>query len=496
MKHVDLHTLFYGLGGFWRRHPALWVGIVALLSTAFYQSQNPIYLVPFSLVVVPFWGWLRGLVLSAATIAALFFIPKPPVPDQNIVVEGTFYPHSVKEKRTSFGPKWEYQGMLSLRDHTQFAIKISLPSKPFIPRPDSDYKYHLRGIIKEGYRGPIFLPQKNSRWIPIEPLTYGFSEWRYHAKTKLKKEIQKRFSSEKAARFLEGISTGDFQDRVMSLEFSRFGLQHIMAVSGFHFAVITGILCWIFFGVLGKRWGAALLLAALVGYFIFLGGTPSITRAWVSASLLMIGAILGMPVKSLNSLGLGLLAVVAFEPAAIHQIGFQFSFAITAAILLLTSPFETILEQFYPTRRLHHAVHFPWYEKIGYVLLQWIRKGTALSLAVNVCALPMTLYIFGKFPLWSLFFNLFFPVMVALAIFFLILGLTVGIVIEYCGYCPNVLNNWYTDFMLNLAYNFPQKWDSHVEVYTISAEMILLYLTALFTLGILLEARSQDHVTD
>ncbi len=31
----------------------------------------------------------------------------------------------------------------------------------------------------------------------------------------------------------------------MSYEFGRFGLQHIMAVSGFHFSVITGILSWL-----------------------------------------------------------------------------------------------------------------------------------------------------------------------------------------------------------------------------------------------------------
>lgn len=483
---------FSSLRLFWKRHPALVVGVIVLLQTALYTAGNPFFYLPLALVLLPFFGIGVGTGLLALTAITLHFLPPTPIPDPHQNLQGTFYPHSVKEKRTPFGPQWEYQGTLALENASQLPIKVSMPAKPFIPRPSSDYKYLLTGAIKEGFRGPLFIPRKHSRWVLIEPITFGVGEWRYHAKTRLKSEIRKRFSSDKVARFMEGISTGDFQDRVMTLEFGRFGLQHIMAVSGFHFAIITGILCWVFFGVFGRTYGAVLLLTALVGYFVFLGGTPSITRAWITASILMIGILLGSRTKSLNSLGIGLFVVIVFEPSAITQIGFQFSFAITAAILLLTSPFEQFLTQLFPTRRLYNAITMPPLEKGAYLLLQWLKKGMALSFAVNVCALPMTLFIFGKFPLWSLFFNLFFPMMVAIAILFLILGLTVGIAIEFLGYAPNTLNNWYTEFMLNLAYNFPQRWDVHLEAPQIPLEAIVLYLTLLFTIGALLETANTE----
>ncbi len=280
----------------------------------------------------------------------------------------------------------------------------------------------------------------------------------------------------------------------MSLEFSRFGLQHIMAVSGFHFAVITGILCWVFFGVFGRKRGALFLLCALLGYFIFLGGTPSIMRAWISASLLMVGVLLGDRAKSLNSLGLGLFVVLVADPSAIHQLGFQFSFAITASILLFTSPFEKMIAHLFPTRRLDKAINMGFAEQCGYVILHLIKKGTALSFAVNICAIPMTLYFFGQFPLWSLFFNLFFPMMVAIAIFFLIFGLTIGTIFEWIGWAPNSLNNWYTDMMLNLAYNFPRNWDARLNWQNVSSEALIIYITVLFTVGALIEYKSDAEL--
>lgn len=477
---------------FWRRYPALLTGLAALLLTALYQTGHPVYYLPLAVIIFPYCGIKLSFVFFTLVYIALNTFPRAPTPE--MVTEGTFYPASIKEQRTPFGMKWEYRGNITLANHTTLPIQIQLPLKPFLPRPSGDVAYHLKGMIKEGLQGPIFIPLKHSRWMPIQPIFFGVAEWRYHSKKWLKKEIQRRFSSEKAARFLEGISTGDFQDRVMSREFSRFGLQHIMAVSGFHFAVITGILSWIFFGMFGRVRGACFLLFALLGYFIFLGGTPSITRAWISASLLMIGVLLGTKTKSLNSLGLGLLAVLAADPRAIYQMGFQFSFAITASILLFTAPIDRALSYVFSVRRLHTAIYMNTTEQFGYILLHWIKKGMALALAVNICALPMTLAFFGQFPIWSLFFNLFFPLMVSLAIFFLILGLTVGPVFERFGWEPNNLNNWFTDTMLNLAYNFPHQWDIHFEWGNIPSELLVVYLTVIFTAGALLEYKFDTDI--
>jgi competence protein ComEC len=488
---INFLSYYRQLGTFWRRYPALFTGLVLLLMTSLWFSENPICYIPLAVVIYPLCGMRIGTGLLLCTFILQYYHTKLPLNNEVTAVEGTFYAKSVKEKRTPFGPKLEYQGTFAPSNQPSLPVKIAVPQKPLVQRPNSDYKYHVKGVIKSGYSGRTFIPLKNSQWIPVEPIPFSMGEWRYHAKRQLKSIIHNRFTSDKAARFLEGISTGDFQDSVMSVEFGRFGLLHIMAVSGFHFAVITTILCWVFFGIFGRRYGAIILSISLMAYFLFLGGTPSITRAWVSASLVMIGVLLGCRVKSLNSLGIGLFVVLALDPWAYNNLGFQFSFAITASILLFTSPFENFLNRFFPVRRLNNAVFMSRFDKWGYILLQWLKKGIALSLAVNICALPMTLYFFEKFPLWSLFFNLFFPLMVAVALFFLIFGLSIGVLLEGFGVDVNRFNNWYTEFMLNLTYNFPLKWDVYLRIDSLSAELIILFLTVLFTRGILLE-KKQD----
>lgn len=483
------------LGEFWRRHPALFTGVVCLLLTALWYTKLILLYFLLVLVLYPLFGFRLSFAACCLTWTVLLFVPGNDLKIETNTLEGTFYPNSVTEQRTPFGPKWEYQGTFSPEGYSPFPIKVSLPKRSFPEHPNSDFKYHIKGTIKETIRGPIFIPVKHSSWIPIEPISFGLSEWRYRAKQLLRSEIKSRFTSEKASRFLEGISTGDFQDKIMSLEFGRFGLQHIMAVSGFHFSVITSILCWIFFGFLGRRLGAFFLLTSLLLYFLFLGGTPSITRAWIASSFVLIGVLIGEQMKSLNALGIGLLVVLALDPKAIGQIGFQFSFAITASILLYTGPFEAWLDRWFPSRNLHEAIGLSRSEKIGYMILQWCKKATALSLAVNVCALPMTLFLFGKFPLWSLFFNLFFPFMVAIALFLLIFGLCIGNVLKVVGFNLISLNNAFTEFMLNLAYNFPRKWDVYIRVDYFPLEFILFYLFCLFSVGIAVR-HPTSHISD
>jgi len=480
---VNLLPLLNHWSGFWRRHPALLLGVFGLLITSIFLTGHPIFCFPLAILLLPLCGLFNGIAFCSGLL--VFFHLISPIPSLPIEqkVEGTFYPKGVKSKRTSFGPKWEYQGTLTLSDSTSYPIKFTIPFRYNNTKPDADTVYYVRGLLKKGTSGLFFIPEKNFSWVPIKPLTFGFSEWRYHAKQWLKKKIQTRFTSEKAARFLEGISTGDFQDFVMSQEFGRFGLQHIMAVSGFHFSIITAIMSWIVLGFAGRKFGAALLLIGLLGYFIFLGGTPSILRAWIAASLMLLGVLFDYKIKSLNALGIGLLAVIIGDVTAIQNLGFQFSFAITASILLFTSYFEGLLSEIYPTRTLHRAVELKIHEKWGYLFLQWIKKGIALTLSVNICAFPMALFIFGKFPLWSLFYNLFFPLMVALSIFLLVFGITLGLCFELWGFAPNSLNNWYTDAMLNLAYNFPYQWDLYFETNLITTPIIVIYMSLLFSIG-------------
>ena len=81
------------------------------------------------------------------------------------------------------------------------------------------------------------------------------------------------------------------EDRLMQFEFGRFGLQHIMAISGFHFAILAGFFSFGLHLMLNRRVANAFLIALLSTYFVFLGAGPSILRAWMTILITLGGAI-------------------------------------------------------------------------------------------------------------------------------------------------------------------------------------------------------------
>ena len=137
----------------------------------------------------------------------------------------------------------------------------------------------------------IFLQtSKLSAWKPIEG-TWSPAENRYQWKQGFASLLQKHYQNPQSQSFLTGIATGEFDDRLMAQDFSRFGLQHIMAISGFHFSIIAGFFSIILSAILPKRAALLLLVFLLSSYFLFLGTTASIMRAWIMCLIACLGVI-------------------------------------------------------------------------------------------------------------------------------------------------------------------------------------------------------------
>ena len=103
-----------------------------------------------------------------------------------------------------------------------------------------------------------------------------------------------------SANFLAGLATGEFDDHWMRQQFSRFGVQHLLAISGFHFAIIAGCLSFALRLFFPAKSCTLILLACLGGYTIFLGPQASILRAWLMSSLALIGFLIEKHPSALN----------------------------------------------------------------------------------------------------------------------------------------------------------------------------------------------------
>jgi len=365
---------------------------------------------------------------------------------------------------------------------------FSLPVKKKEERPNANLNYTLHATIKEVSKGDyLLIPQQ---WT-AEAKSWNFTEERFHAKEFFKTLLEDKIENKKCFAFLTGIATGNFDDRTMSAEFGRFGLQHIMAISGFHFSMIAFFLSIFLRLFLHPKHAALSIVALLSFYFVFLGLSSSILRAWIASTLFFLGQFLGRSSSPLNSLGFALLAILLLDPMMTLNLGFQFSFLATGAILFFYSPTEKGLSKWLPKRTLEEVLQFSLFTQHAYFFVSILRQALALSIAVNLTTLPLSLLVFHKFPLLSFLYNIFFPFLVSISMLLLLIGLCT-FWIKPISMLLFSLNNSFTGWMLNLLYYLPLNGDIWIRVRWITPEFLILYFSALLFLGMYLKTRQQE----
>jgi competence protein ComEC len=474
---------------FWKEHPALLYGLSVLLSFCYYITTSYIIIIPLLLLV---FAKKRGVLAAIFTLAAFGYINTnlslPQLDETGITGTAHFAISSIALKSTHFGKHWVYRGTIKSfvpkSGIKNIPIVLSIPLKKDSLRPPADRDYHIEGTLKHGQSGQyMFVYEKNLPWKEIK-YSWNSSEIRHTLKKNLSRYIKQKIESSDSATFLSGIATGEFDDRMMTYQFSRFGLQHIMAISGFHFAIISGILGTLLELIFPKKYTFAILAAALTCYFIFLGFSPSIFRAWVMVLIALFASYMQKSSSALNSLGIALIAVLLINPMNASNIGFQFSFLATASILMFYSASDSFLQQFFKKRFLAHAVDMNHLNQLGIIILTTLRKSFALCLAVNVSAFPLMIYHFENFPYFSVIYNLFFPFLISITMLLLIVGFLLPIFPFI-----HTLNSRLTEFILNFAYNMPQTVDYKLYYSGMLLESLVVYLTLLFTLGVVLHSK-------
>lgn len=506
------------IASFWSHYPALLYGLAVLLGVSAYLSPLWVLSIPIIALFFPLLFMrhcqereliqrlMLALLLLCASAAMVYFrYSLPDIASEGVVGQLHFFPESVSLKKTSFGEQWVYRGSAYnflqerpgggsalqenvLNGHLKGACcYLRLPKKEGFERPSADTSYLIKGKLRQNGPGSSSYALSSSSASPWQAVsgTWSFAEWRWQAKQKVKAYIKDKISERHSAAFLSGIITGDFDDRRLAHHFGRFGLQHIMAISGFHFALIAAF-CSIFLGALFPPKGAsAVLVAALSCYCFFVGGAPSVLRACIAIVLAHMGQLFERRPLALNSLGVALLAVLLYDPLSIENWGFQFSFAITAAILLFSGICQRPLFSIFPMRSLSRTACMDGATQHGYLLLYFLRNGLALALAVNVAAIPLTMMHFHKFPLMGVFYNLFFPLGVALVVQFFLVAVVMGALLPFLSAMLFSAVTASTAALLKLTYNMPLTVDYIWYSNAFSAELVVIFLTLLLGLAFL-----------
>lgn len=133
--------------------------------------------------------------------------------------------------------------------------------------------------------------------------------------------------------------------------FRNAGLSHILALSGMHLSLFSGLAFFIGKKSLGKRFAPILEIVAVLLFFWFAGKSPSLFRALLFSICATVSALTHKKVKSsLNVLALCFLIHASIFPNDVFELGFKLSYGALAGIICLNEFFAKPLCRALPRR--------------------------------------------------------------------------------------------------------------------------------------------------
>ena len=149
--------------------------------------------------------------------------------------------------------------------------------------------------------------------------------------------INKYFETFKNGKYLKLILLGDkneFSKEVLE-SFRSNGISHLFAISGMHIGVLTSIVLKILLFLQVKENKRYFIVSLfLICYLFLVGLSPSVIRAVFFFLLLSINRIYYLHITSKNIFLLTLAVTLLINPYFIYDVGFQYSFLISFALII------------------------------------------------------------------------------------------------------------------------------------------------------------------
>ena len=298
--------------------------------------------------------------------------------------------HKFKSKIIAYFEKNESSLSLKYGDCIIFLTNPEEFKKP--PNPEQfDYKEYL---YKKGVTHQVYL--KSDKWLNLNcnksNLIYKYS---YSLRDFLLLTMQRLGVKDEEYAVAAAILLGYDDSLPMDLrqKYVAAGAMHILCVSGLHVGVIFMLFSYLLFFLDDRkktqRLLKHLLLLLLIWFYALLAGlAPSILRATIMLSFVVIGNVVNRKGVLLNSLAASALILLCINPANLFDIGFMLSYVAVIGIVVLQKPISKLV-----------------YSK--YKIVNKIWEITSVTIAAQIATVPFTIYYFHQFPTYFWLSNLF-----------------------------------------------------------------------------------------
>lgn len=321
-----------------------------------------------------------------------------------------------------------------------------------------DYGRYLRSM---GYKGLIYLKDYS---IVGNNLMY---EYIYKAKSYISNTI--RYLYKTNSDFINSMILGQKDDLSQNekLMFTRTGTSHIIAISGLHTGILSGLIIFMM-GKINKIYKLIVLSTMMFIYSAMVGNSPSIIRAIMFMISLYLSFFLDRKMDKISTLSfIGILFVIN-NPYIIYNISFQLSFLATLSIIY-----------FY-----------------GYINNKLNIKIISLTLSANILTIPIIYYNFEGIPLVSILGNIIIVPFIGIIIYLAILSLILFNINIYISSIVVYINRFILETIYVLLEKISNLDFAYIAIEEPKLYYVIIYYIVVFLYMIYKEAKTikeQSH---
>jgi len=209
-------------------------------------------------------------------------------------------------------------------------------------------EYNLGDLIK--IEGKIEKPENNTipnlfnykNYLKSKKITYILNAQKIELvkqntqiKYKIKNNLIKHINKYKTSKYLKTFILGDNSDIDTSIKntYQENGINHLFSVSGMHLSLFANILLFLL-KKLNEKLKYIIIILTFIFFAFLTNYSPSISRALILYILVNLNNILKLNIKTIYLLIIDFIILILYNPFYIYNIGFIFSFTITASLII------------------------------------------------------------------------------------------------------------------------------------------------------------------
>jgi competence protein ComEC len=279
---------------------------------------------------------------------------------------------------------------------------------------------------------------------------------------KTKNKLKKTTSiilTEPHASFLQGMLLGSKQGMPDDLKesFNLTGTSHIIVVSGLHITIVASVLIYLAQILsFSRKYALFFSLLGLVFFIFLIGAGPSVIRAGIMGSLIILAMYSGRLSDAKNALLCAVVIIILINPKVLRfDVGFQLSFLATVGIVYL-SPYLNKVLKFIPN-------------------IFKIREVIAMTLAAQILTLPVIVYNFEKISIVSPLVNVLIVPLIPLTTIVGFISVFLGLIWIYFGKIFSIITWFLLQYEICIVRLFSKIPLASVEVNKIWVGWVIFY---------------------